>query len=254
MKFTVNTKEMEKALTDIQVKGKYQKDTGLTNGSLDSTVKFNCVGNRLTLSNADVGTFVVKLFLEVEGEEDGSYVGDVTKIISYLKKFGETTNFTVGDSLTITSGSRKAKMPTIVEHPHDNAISRIDNMTNHISYREDEQMFSFGKGKFECKFAMSSEDFDSTMAMAELVGRGIYRIETKDGDVKFSSTQHATNHYEEVIETSQYVGEEATVEFSSPLHKFFPKGQVLNFYVRDDFPILVISEDRMIIKAPTIEG
>ena len=56
MKFTVNTKEMEKALTDIQVKGKYQKDTGLTNGSLDSTVKFNCVGNRLTLSNADVAS------------------------------------------------------------------------------------------------------------------------------------------------------------------------------------------------------
>ena len=39
-----------------------------------------------------------------------------------------------------------------------------------------------------------------------------------------------TNHYEEVIETSQYVGEEATVEFSSPLHRFFPKGKKnLNF-------------------------
>ena len=245
---------MEKALTDIQVKGKYQKDTGLTNGSLDSTVKFECVDNTLTLSNADVGTFVVRLTLEVEGEENGSYVGDVSKIISYLKKFGDTTSFHVTDNLTIVSGSRKAKMPTIVEHPNDNAITRISAMTSGISYREDEQMFSFGKGKFECKFALSSEDFDSTMSMAELVGRGIYRIETKDGEVKFSSSQHASNHYEEVVETSQYVGEEATVEFSSPLHKFFPKGQVLNFYVRDDFPILVISEDRMIIKAPTIEG
>ena len=244
---------MENALADIQVKGKYQKDTGLTNGSLDSIVQLNLDGNTLSLYNADVGTFVVKLTLEVEGESNGEYVGDVTKIISYLKKFGDTTTFEVEDYLTITSGTKKAKMPTIVEHTNSNAISRIKAMTSHIHYTESEDMFNFSSGKFECKFVMDSSDFDSTMSMAELVGRGIYRIETKDGEVKFSSTQHATNHYEEVVDTSQYVGEEAIVEFSSPLHKFFPKNQTLNFYVRDDFPILIISEDRMVVKAPTIQ-
>jgi hypothetical protein len=50
------------------------------------------------------------------------------------------------------------------------------------------------------------------------------------------------------------LGEPATIEFSGPLYSFFKEGQLLNFYVKDDFPLLVVSDDRILIKAPYVNG
>ena len=75
-----------------------------------------------------------------------------------------------------------------------------------------------------------------------------------NGVLNVSTRQNVTNKYEETITPAFPTGEPATVEFSSPIYAFFEKDQMLNFYMRDDFPLLVVANDRMLLKAPHISG
>jgi hypothetical protein len=50
------------------------------------------------------------------------------------------------------------------------------------------------------------------------------------------------------MDSSNTIGEAATVEWSGPLHKFFD-GKI-NVYLKDEFPILLVGEDRKLIRAP----
>ena len=67
-------------------------------------------------------------------------------------------------------------------------------------------------------------------------------------------TNEHYNKYKETITPDQNTGEPATLEFSGPLHKFFPKKSKINFYVKDEFPLLLVSEDRKLVKAPFTSG
>jgi hypothetical protein len=60
------------------------------------------------------------------------------------------------------------------------------------------------------------------------------------------------NRYTETITPVSVLGEAASLDYTSPIHNFFDKEQLLNFYVKDDFPLLIVAEDRMILKAPQI--
>ena len=84
--------------------------------------------------------------------------------------------------------------------------------------------------------------------MCELVKSGIYRLDYTEEGLTISSQNTPTNKYSRELPIENAVGEPATVEWSSPLHKFF-KSEI-NFYVKDDFPLLLISEDRKLICAP----
>ena len=64
-----------------------------------------------------------------------------------------------------------------------------------------------------------------------------------------SSATNNTNKFETSIELEGNIGESATLDFSSPLHVLFDN-EMLNFYVKDDFPMLIMSENKLIIKAP----
>ena len=71
---------------------------------------------------------------------------------------------------------------------------------------------------------------------------------------KFSTRLNVQNKYDETLTPVFALGEPATIEFSGPLYSFFKKEQLLNFYVKDEFPLLVIAADRLLIKAPYING
>ena len=46
------------------------------------------------------------------------------------------------------------------------------------------------------------------------------------------------------------IGESATVVFSGPLHKFFNKDDTINIFIGDNQPILMVTENSAIIRAP----
>ena len=252
MKFSANTYNLKEALESIQVRGKYLNDRMLSSSSLGEAFYMFLEGNVLSLWNGDV-TFIVNITVEVEGETNGSYIGSAKTIIPYLKNFGETVTVEVGDFLTITSGNRKASVPMIVNHRGMDAISRVKDMTKHMTYGE-LTLPKFSNKEFEGAFSLTEVDFTRCLNLSELVKSGVYELNFKDNSVVISTQLNAENKYEETITPSAFLGEGATVDFSGPLHKFFKKGQLINFYVKDEFPLVLVADDRKLIKAPYVAG
>lgn len=252
MKFSLETKELREILESIQVKGKYAGTSGYTNSSLGTIVQMSLTDNTLTIYNGDA-TFIVRADIEVNGIENGQCICDVSTILSYLKTFGETTMFHSVDFITLSSDRKKATVPRIIQHDTSN-YDRVTALLKDVQYSAiPNELPKFNQHKFEGCFTIDSGVFSSCMQSMELVKAGTFKIDFTDAHaLTLSSRQSVENRYEETVFPSHSLGEGATVEFTSPLHKFFKKNQNLNFFVRDDFPILIMAYDRLVLKAPAI--
>ena len=110
--------------------------------------------------------------------------------------------------------------------------------------------FPLATGVFEI---LHNNQFKSAIKTCELVKSGIYKLD-KNETITLSTRQSITNKYEETL-TPLFItnpNEGATVEFSSPLYAFFEKDQMLNIYMKDEFPLLIVANDRILLKAPHI--
>lgn len=255
MIFTTESDKLSKALTSIQVKGKGSTSSGFGNTSLGSYVMLIVKDNTLSIWNGN-NTFFVKIDMELTGEtNEGNCVVDATTLLPYLKTFGDTVTLKVGDFISLIGQSRKASIPIIVNHPNNDALVRIKNMLNHVVYEiQPQTLFNFGKSQFEGAFALTQPQLQSTIKSCELVKNGVYKFDYNENVLTVSSRENVTNKYEEVITPVFPTGEPATVEFSSPVYAFFNKDQMINVYMKDEFPLLLVSSDRLLLKAPTVNG
>lgn len=83
MKFVVNNKQMEKALSDIQGKGKYLGNGGLSSSKMGTYFYMTLTDNVLEIWNGDM-TFGLNITVEVTGIRNGAFIGDAALIIPYL--------------------------------------------------------------------------------------------------------------------------------------------------------------------------
>ena len=151
----------------------------------------------------------------------------------------------------MTNGSSKVTQPVIINHPNMDAINRMGQYVIDTRFEENlETLFEFNKSKFEGAFQLDSNTFSETMKLCELIGSGVYHLnyEHDKNKLSMSSSTNAVNKFETSIELEGNIGESATLDFSSPLHVLFDN-EMLNFYVKDDFPMLIMSENKLIIKA-----
>ena len=255
MKFTVNAKELVGALTDTLLKGKYLTGGGLSGSSLPEEFYAELEGNTLSLWNADIiNSLVVKINLEVEGEKNGSFTAESKLLIQYLKKFSGDVEIESGDILTIKSENSKVSQPLKIEHTSDTTIKVLKPRLEKIHFEENlETLFEFGKGKFEGAFQLDSNTFADYIKLCELVGSGVYSLnyEHDKNKVSLSSSSTNSNRFETFIELESNIGESATIDFCDPVHALF-KDEVLNFYLKDDFPMLIVGENKILMKAPRI--
>jgi len=256
MKFTVDAKDLVKALTDIQMKGKYFNGASLTNSSLIENFYGRLHNNTLSLWNCDsINSLIVKVDLTVEGEEDGTVVGETGELLKYLKKFSGDVVVKCDDVITMTNNNSKLSQPTIANHPSMDTLNRMGQYVIDVRYEENlETLFEFNKIKYEGAFQLDSNTFSETMKLCELIGSGIYHLnyEHDKNKLSMSSATNNSNKFETSIDLENSIGESAALDFSGPLHNFFDKDTMLNFYVKDDFPMLIISDNKLLLKAPNI--
>lgn len=251
MKFEVDSNELKEALESIQVKGKGTTANGFGNTNLGQFAKLILHDNVLEIWNGNT-TFAVKVSLTVQGQENGSVCVDSSMLLPYLKSFGDIT-FSVGDFILVTDGNKNASIPIVVNHPDDDALQRIRGMMSQIAYEPVlRNLFKFGQGQFEGVATVSEGVLKSAIKNCELVKTGVYKFDFNGDILNISSRDSATNKYDENITPTFTMGEPATVEFSSPVYAFFKKDQLINIYLKDEFPILLVANDRMLLKAPTM--
>ena len=255
MKFTIDSDTLKKALESVQVKGKGNTSGGFGNTNFGVYAYLVTENNTLQVWNANP-TFCVKISIASEIAEEGRVCVDSSAIIPYLKNFsGEDVNFNVSDFILITCGNKQASIPLIVNHPNADALSRLQNMLNPVTYEvQPRTLFNFGKSKFEGAFTLTQNQLQDCLKACELVKSGVYKFDYNKGVLEVSTRLNVTNKYVELITPAFPSGEPATVEFSSPIYSFFERNQMLNIYMKDEFPLLVVAEDRILLKAPHISG
>lgn len=253
-------KALEDALTSLMVKGKHLTSGGFSTGNLGTEVYVKLTGHELMCYNGD-GTFMARLKIDnpiVEGIEDGLVSINAETILPYLKTFdgSENTHIVVSDGcITMSQGTKKAVCPVLTAHRDLESINRMITMLSHINYETTlESLFNFSNSKFEGGFVLNYSNFKEAIQNCELVKTGIYKLDFDGTSVSFSSATTNQNSFSDTLTPTGTLGEEATVLFSSPLYSFFDKGQSLNFYVKDEFPLLIVAEDRLLLKAPHIGG
>lgn len=252
MKFTVSAKELEQAIESIRVKGKSLTSKGFGNGTMGDYIYIVLEGNVLSIINGSA-IFMAKISLPVAGEENGNCVLDATVVLPYLKSFKGNITMAGGDFISISQTGKRASLPKVVNHPAMDALENSLDRTKEITWSAVlDKLPTFGKTTFEGAFSLTSEQFKSCIKNCELVKSGVYRLDFNKETATFSSQQNVQNRYTETITPVATLGEAATLDYTSPLQNFFDKEQLLNFYVKDDFPLLIVAEDRMILKAPQI--
>ena len=255
MKFSIDSNTLKEALESVQVRGKGTTNSGFGSTNFGTYAYIVADTASIEVWNGNP-TFCVKISLDAEIEEQGRVCVDSSTVIPYLKNFsGEEVNIEVGDFVLITCGTRKASIPLVVNHPNADALSRLQGMLVPVRYEVQPQtLFNFGKSKFEGAFTLTQNQLQDCLKACELVKSGVYKFDYNNNVLNVSTRQDVTNKYEETIEPVFPIGEPATVEFSSPIYSFFEKGQMLNIYMKDEFPLLVVANDRMLLKAPHISG
>ena len=84
--------------------------------------------------------------------------------------------------------------------------------------------------------------------MCELIKTGIYTVRFTQGELELSSSDTGLRSYSKTLDLVESSGECATVQYTGPLHKFFKED--VTFYVKDNFPLYLVSNGRKLIKAP----
>tara|TARA_R110000751_G_scaffold60942_1_gene126916 strand:+ start:319 stop:1089 length:771 start_codon:yes stop_codon:yes gene_type:complete len=255
LNFNVDSKTLLNALSDIQGRGKYSGHAGLSNNELGEYCYMKLENNVLELWNGDT-TLALNINIPVESEKDGDIVVAIKPIMAYLKMIDGDVSIEGEVLFQISHGSQMIRIPRIVEHPSIAAITRIKGMIEDIALFELEdknmELPLFGDSVFEAAFNLDSSLFHKMISFCEQVKTGVYKLDFNDGTLIISSGQ-GNNSYTEthLIDEAKWVGAGATVEWSGPLHKFF-KGEEVSFYVKDEFPLVLVSTDRKLIRAPHV--
>tara|TARA_R110002020_G_scaffold20957_3_gene70882 strand:- start:10365 stop:11150 length:786 start_codon:yes stop_codon:yes gene_type:complete len=261
MKFTIDAKEFRTGLEDIMGSGKYAQSGGVKSGVLSEYTYLDLKDNPsntsfglLSLWNGD-GSYINKVVLDVSILDDSTHNATVNikTLLPFLKKMSGEIEIAIHDRVTISSANTNITLPRVNQHPHHEVIQRLYLMDLNL----DGEMPQFNGKAFEGSFDMSTADFKEVINQCELIGTGVYKLdfdfdENDLGKVEISSTVVGVKRYTTTVSVENGKGYSATVAFTGPLHKFF-KGDTITFYVKDEFPLLLVGEDRLLVKVPHME-
>jgi hypothetical protein len=241
-----DSKVLGNAINDIMLKGKYGEKTS----SLGNQILLeSSAGAGVFLWNADP-TCIARLELPV-AEITGSSVScafDGEEVLKYLRKIKGEITLELSHNLSI-SADGKVTLPLLREHSHINTINNVKKM-DFVVDSSNSNMPSFNGTPFEARCTVVLDGFKKSADMCDLIGGGYNTLDFKDGNLRIFS-QNGLKSYNQQLTVEQnerYIGEDATVSYTGPLHKFFNGNFTL--HLRDEFPLLLLNEERFLIRAP----
>ena len=281
MQIEVKKKDIIEALKNVELKGKWASTGGLSSKSLgnyihieyqperDLTEDFGVLlESHLLLVNSDESTTVIKSipFEIITCSRDNSFVLEIDTFKKYLSKMNEDITLTVGDTVVMQSDGKTATMPIVVNHPFEGRVNRFIERWSPkthphrrpLNFDSDlEEVLKLGVIDVRCGVQVTGEEFHNAIDGCEILNNGIYKLDFHESDdlsnPKFIISSSATvSAYREEMVISNSVGESSTVIFSGPLHKFFNKDEIINIFIGDNQPIIMVTENSALIRAPRL--
>jgi hypothetical protein len=255
MTIEIEVSEFQDLIESVALKGKYNSGDTTKNGQLSNYAWLISDGEYLHAYNADTTT-ICAARVQNEGIATTSWIVDIEKTVKYLKAFSGEVTLLVGDYLTISHETTTAKVPLVSEHPHNDYIGRIATFTNDM--RSDNPSWGdglpiFGTTQFEAEIIVSEDELKRVSSVCDAVNIARYKFEfnsTCEPDVTL--VMSSTKSMNETIDTSVAFtiaeGDSATVEFNGQFAKFL--NGAVRLYLKDDAPVLFVTTNRLLLKAP----
>lgn len=208
-------------------------------------------------------TCVIKINLGyAEAEQRGEVIVSIEKLLAFAKKFkGKITIERIDGGISLTCGKKEATMPVIIEEV---TYKQAETLIQGIEFQTDLETLPSWRGDswvFEFGAKLHASKLQEAISTCDIIKTGIYTFDVESEEVeeetKLSLTisSGAINNggkYKETI-PSICIGEPATVSFSAPLHLAFDKQSSVNLFLKDDSPLVLVSSDAIIMKAPRLE-
>lgn len=255
MKIIIEAKELSKLIESVALKGKYFDGGESKNGMLSAHAYLVVNGNILQIWNAD-NTTICGLKQDLEESthadtESGSAVVDIKKTVKYLKGFTGLVTIEANDFLYISNESSNATLPLVVEHSHQPMIDMLIEFEKTV--RDVNVTFpTFRRTTFETKLHVLSDVLTAATKGCDVINTARYKFDYNNNILKMSSIKTDLDKYETTVITLTRDGEPSTVEFTGFFHGFFDLTAV-NIYLKDDSPVLFVSPNRILLKAPYMD-
>ena len=199
----------------------------------------------------------IKLLLE---EDDVILQGNATvslqKILSFTKKFNGGLEISIVDGgLLIAELGESTKEAIIPRLNVETTYLQADALVNGITFSDRiAQLPSWNTNgwTFEYGATIRSTDLEDAISTCDVVKTGIYKFTADETGLSISSgAVNNGGRYKETLTTNNPMLEEnAEVFFTYPLYSAFAKNQKLNIFLKDDSPIVMVSDDAILMKAP----
>ena len=254
MRFTVNTKDFIKGLELSALRGKYFSSTGLKSDGLSDNASLIIQNRELRIFNGNNATALcISVNIDELFHDGGTAIIPIKKTVDYAKKMGDICEITLGEFFVICSGEKRVQIPLIAQHDAAGFISMFKNQ--YLEYTLESENVSFGKNETEYNTILNvyGEAFANALQLCEITNTGIYKLDVN----KEAFTISSENGIEKVESRPTAVFqkfEEATVEFTAPLHKLFEKDETVKICFNDNSPIFIIGENAKIVRAPYIDA
>jgi len=254
MRFSIDSKKFVDALNLVTLKGKYPSGASYKMKSLSDYVYIVGTDTSLSFFNSDNTTscsYTIPVEVEVTDVfQSGECILDIPRTIKYLKTFKGKVSVTVEDYVTLITENKSARIPCVVHHPCYAMIEHI----RFLKLPTDGSMPIFGKEgtAFEAEVTADAEYLLDGAKSCDVIGMGKYEFDYNGTSFSMSSPQDGIEGIKIDIELLTHSGEEATVELAGPFAQFLSGPTII--FLKDEFPILFVSPNRILLKAPRITG
>ena len=241
------------ALNAVEMKGKWFSSTGLISDKLSEFVKIVWKRDEpkrgYHFINANNQTFV-DYWIPADVTIEHSAVLEISKARNYLTNMpsGDIT-LSVGQCALFSCDNINAQFPTHYNHPNDAACDSFFVASQNVSVRG--EGIEWGEYPITSGFSILAEDFSKILKSCESVGHGIYKLELCNESVTISSVSSPRESYRENVVPLLAWGEDATVEYTSPVHKIFPNG-FLQCHFNDDSLLVLQNQNLLVARAPYV--
>ncbi len=252
MKIIIEAKRISELIESVALKGRYFNGAESKNGMLSECAYLTLTDGNLDLWNADNTTVCgIREALEITPDfENGEVVLDILKTVKYLKGFTGDVLFDASDFLCISNEVSTATLPLVTEHSHKNMIDML--IAFNETVRDVNVVFpTFRKTTFETKIHLLASDLSLSTKGCDVINTARYKFDYNNRVFTMSSIKTDIDKYETDVTILTQDGDESTVEFTGFFHGFFKT--VVNIYLKDDSPVLFVSPNRLLLKAPYMD-
>jgi len=262
MELILDSKVLSKALSTVEIKGKYLGDSGLVNSSLGEFVKVFAVAEGWRTGyyfcNGNNQTFV-SYYIPAIIEEDDDFVINGALLSKHLKNMQGEITLTVENVCALQSARKSLSVPVALIHPYEQALNTWLRLTRETCIYTEEL------GELELRrnlilnngVNMTAPELRDAITTCETVNSGIYTIGINPAGIAFMSSDDSGGHVATSYDCNTQG--EASISITSPIHKPFTGNGRINFYFNNDWgetqgqPLVIFNDNVCLLRAPYVQ-